>query len=613
MNHKERKNQKPSSRIQKPPTAEIAIQNQPLPENESLIILSSDDGFAATIREIAKSYGFETHSIPLAGFGPGEVRRTNTAAAVDCRAYMGVSQKVVQRLRELHPDLPILAILGKGERVQEQRDRLYGSGANLCISEEGGIEALREGVHLLMRLRHINRRMVGIEDMLRSRNFEISGLRREMNTSESKVAKRVQEQITIYRAARAMLSVFDFDDLANEIVRLATNELGAEVGSLMIIEGDNLVVRALYGHIPGEAPILGRRQKVGEGISGWVAREGKPLLIKDIEKHEQFRERGGARYKTKSCIICPIITRGRIRGVLNINNKIDGGNFVDDDLRLLRTLAMTAALALDNFELIDQIKRSETMSSIGELATRMAHEIRNPLHAIKMNIQILAKKFSLGEDDLEYYDILLGEINRLENLVKEVLTFAKHDKLNVVSCDLGRVLERTLAVLKSLLDEKSVELNLYISPDVPLIQADESKLEQAIMNLVVNAVEAISGGGSLHIATGVMTPFIYPKSLYGEMNNEPRKDQKYGVITIQDTGSGIDRSNFDKIFKPFFTTKAEGTGLGLSTSRKIIEAHGGRLVFESELGVGTVFQIELPILDDGADVEDEALIMGQRA
>jgi len=564
-----------------------------------LLVIAENENFASILNEIVSQKGLDAHNVPLSGFSPEKLRRNKSAAVVHCRSYHGLARKVVSSLRDMHSDLPILVIVDGGPETGEQKERFYRSGATLCISESAGREAISESIGLLIRFAGNLGRMAWLEESLKDRNLELASLRRDMDASQFQLAKRVQEQITVYRAARAMLSVFDFDDLANEIVRLATIELEAEVGSLMLIEGEDLVVRALYGEVPGEDPIMGRKQKVGEGISGWVAREGKPILIRDIEQHERFKERGGVRYKTKSCVSCPIIARGRIRGVINITNKKNGEYFTEEDLRLLRTMGMTAAIALDNFELVEQIRRSETMSSIGELATRMAHEIRNPLHAIKMNIQILAKKFPMDEDDREYYDILLGEIDRLENIVKEVLTFARQEKLNLAPCDLRKLIDKMLAMFKNLFDEKNVELEYEPAPDMPLIYVDEAKIEQVLMNLIVNALEAMPDGGKISITMGVVTPFVYPRSHYGEeFYDAPGDQNRYAVITVADNGPGIDREHWDKIFNPFFTTKTDGTGLGLSTTRKNIEAHGGKISFDTEKNIGTTFKIELPIIED---------------
>jgi len=600
MKTRKRRSHAPASRPTKLTPAEIS-EKPALESGLPLLVLSSDEGFGSKIRDLASSFDSEIRLVPLAGFGPAEVERKNAAAIVDCRSYFGVAQQVVKNLHETHRELPILVIIADKEQKEKQKDLLYGAGASICLYEETGMEILQEGIHFLLRIVEMSRRAALLDETLQTRNEEIANLRREMEASKLQLVKRVQEQITVYRASRAMLSVFDFDDLANDIVRLATIELDAEVGSLMLIEGEDLVVRALHGQVPGEAPIMGRRQKVGEGISGWVAREGRPLLITDFEQHEQFRERGGVRYKTKSCISCPLITRGRIRGVINITNKKGGGHFTDDDLRLLRTLAMTAAVALDNFELVEQIKRSETMSSIGELAARMAHEIRNPLHAIKMTIQILGKKFTLDE---EYYGIILGEIERLENLVREVLSFVRKDTLKLTGCDLSEVVDHTLAVLKSLLDQKGVKVMFDRMPEMTMTKVDEAKIEQAVMNIIVNAAEAMPKGGELQISTGIVTPFIYPRSQYGEkIANVPRDQRRHAVIVIRDNGIGIDRKYYDKVFQPFFTTKIDGTGLGLSTTRKIIEAHGGKIIFESEVNVGTSFKIELPIIEETSNTE----------
>jgi len=144
---------------------------------------------------------------------------------------------------------------------------------------------------------------------------------------------------------------------------------------------------------------------------------------------------------------------------------------------------------------------------------------------------------------------------------------------------------------------------------------DEDKIQQTLINLIVNSVEAMPEGGDLYIATGVVIPFIYPKSHYGEKITDTPDVQhhQYAVISIRDTGAGIDRDKQDKIFNPFFTTKIDGTGLGLSTTRKIIEAHGGNIHFESRPDKGTTFRIELPIPENSdnldIDISDEAEIV----
>lgn len=559
-----------------------------------VLVISSDKSFVDRIGEFVQRSGGISEIFPLAGLRSAYLKEKISCAVIDSRHMGGMAQTVIEKLHSADALMPILAITEKDSR--DISDKLYGAGATICLPENVDDLTLDNMVKSLYRLRQTYSQYEHLQDILKEKKSKLKTLKSELEETRIALAKRVQEQITLYRASRAMLSVFDFEALAREIIELATRELRAEVGSLMLIEGEYLVVKALAGHVPGEDEILGRRQKIGEGISGWVAREGKPLLITDIDKHEMFRERGGVRYKTKSCVSSPIIARGRIRGVINITNKKGEGYFTEDDLRLLRTLAMTAAIALDNFELIEQIKRSETMSSIGELATRMAHEIRNPLHAIKMTIQILEKKFTFHESDREYFDILIGEIERLEALVKEVLSFARKDQLEMKKCDLNALMERALAVFKGVIEEKNITVEISWDKELPLVEVDEKKIEQAVMNLVVNAIEAMKPGGRLKVGSKLSKLFAIPLSQYGEEIQEtPRVNTKFAVLSISDNGIGIEKHFSDKIFTPFFTTKVHGTGLGLSTTRKIVEAHGGRLTFTSTPQVGTTFFIELPI------------------
>jgi PAS domain S-box-containing protein len=227
------------------------------------------------------------------------------------------------------------------------------------------------------------------------------------------------------------------------------------------------------------------------------------------------------------------------------------------------------------------IRRMERLSSLGEFSAGIAHEIRNPLAGIKLNLQMLSKKMDRDPESLEKISDSLEGIVRINRLIKSVLNFARPTMPRFKRDYVERVLSETVDVVKSHLKSKKISLLVDIPPTSPPVSFDEDQIRQVFLNLLLNAMEAMPDGGEIKI-TGSMD------------GNASGKNALFRLI-ISDNGIGIRQEVLPKIFDPFFTTKPEGTGLGLSIVHKILEQHRAIVEVESSIGVGTVFKLTFPV------------------
>ena len=235
-------------------------------------------------------------------------------------------------------------------------------------------------------------------------------------------------------------------------------------------------------------------------------------------------------------------------------------------------------------EQMQNMQRAEQMVVIGELAAGLAHEIKNPLSGIKVTLELLAEETNIPESDKEIGEQAIKKIKQIELLLKSLLDFAKPPKPQFILTDINRELEKILQFARkypsfSSGEKNPIKIDMDLSADLPQISVDPMQMEQSYLNLILNAFDAMQEGGTLNI-----------------MTRYEDKDHTV-IIEIQDTGKGIETDKVKDIFKPFFTTKAKGTGLGLAVTKRFIEQNGGNIYVESAPGKGTTFKIILPAKD----------------
>jgi two-component system sensor histidine kinase HydH len=296
-------------------------------------------------------------------------------------------------------------------------------------------------------------------------------------------------------------------------------------------------------------------------------------------------------------VCIPLVLESQILGFLNLRDDRLREAYASDELNGLRKLAAQAAITLRNSKVYEQMKERDRLAALGQMAAGLAHEIRNPLGAIKGAAQLLktSPPVAAGADGgaetdetepelHEYVDIIVEEVNRLGRVVSQFLGYARPDRGDRHALNVNDVVHKTIQLLRAQLGQ--VELTTELAPNLPEVHADPEQLRQVFLNLGINAVQAMRAGGTLTLST------------------RPRRALKRGraanfvEVSFKDTGKGIPQEKLSDIFIPFFTTKERGTGLGLPICQRIIENHKGTIEVRSQVDVGSTFSVLLPSVED---------------
>jgi two-component system NtrC family sensor kinase len=292
---------------------------------------------------------------------------------------------------------------------------------------------------------------------------------------------------------------------------------------------------------------------------------------------------------TRALMCVPLIVKDRCIGAIEMINKI-GGVFTNTDTELVQFLSASVAVAVENARLYSelaastrelersqaQLVQAEKLAALGRMAASIAHEINNPLQAIYNCLHLVLNRPLNEEKRLHYLQMAQEEVNRLIAIVTRTLDFYRPSKGRVAATQVNNVVESVLALAGKRLEQGKVRVRRRLAADLPQLQVVPDQLTQVFLNLVINAVEAMPEGGVLTITTEATDT--------GQIN-----------VSFSDTGQGLNPEDVDKIFEPFYTTKATGTGLGLAVSYGIIERHGGRITVESVPGQGATFTVRLPM------------------
>jgi PAS domain S-box-containing protein len=228
-----------------------------------------------------------------------------------------------------------------------------------------------------------------------------------------------------------------------------------------------------------------------------------------------------------------------------------------------------------------RMHRMDKLAALGQLASGIAHEIKNPLAGIGSAIQVLSTHMDTDVSRDEIVNEILAQIGRLDETIRNLLNFAKPGEPRLVLVHPRDVLQPITFLISQQVKDQHIDVTIDIDEDIPKIMVDPQQVQQALLNVMLNAVEAMSDGGKLSV------------SMNGRETSGPsKKPKRYVTITICDTGPGIPEEILAQIFNPFYTTKTSGTGLGLSITQRIIEQHNGRIDVKTEIGKGTSFTIE---------------------
>jgi signal transduction histidine kinase len=398
----------------------------------------------------------------------------------------------------------------------------------------------------------------------------------------------------LLKSSREMVSVVDINELSERLVRATSRAVGSDQAALYLY--DTAKSRFSLSSVVGidnprhfSDPVLGRNDVLVRALS----QSRECFVREELAMAQGFIEKAQAAERMVQLgadVSVPILSKNKLAGILNLGRKEDGQIYSSEDLEFLSTLANQAAIAIDNARLYENLKqsqltlrRADRLSSLGMLTAGLAHEIRNPLVAIRTFTQLLPERYDDAEFREVFQTLALKEVDRICGLINDLLSFARPSRPNVAEENLNDVIDGVARILESQAKDKDVTIAREFSADLPRAWIDREQLKQVFMNLILNAIQAMRDGGSLVIATRVSS------------DGEGSASHPCVQVEVRDTGIGIPQENLEHIFDPFFTNKEGGSGLGLSISNQIIEEHGGRILVKSKIKEGTSFFVNLPL------------------
>ena len=407
--------------------------------------------------------------------------------------------------------------------------------------------------------------------------------------------KKFDAYQTLQDFSKAMVTILDLKTLIEEIKRTLVTVLGVETVTLYLFDKERRVYAPVstYGpsHEFGEITRLATDARLPRHLA-----MGQTILVREEVEHfsgtEEKRALIDALRRVKADVCIPFVNKNALIGFCVLGPRAVNQMYSDQDLSLLTMLAQAAAIALDNAMLYEELKRSQSLvrrtdrlRSLETIAGGFAHEVRNPLTSIKTFIQLTPER----KDDPEFIGhfgtVVAEDVARIERLIQEILDYARYMQPKFQEEDTNVIVESCLYFVRIKADSKAVLLKKDLASDLPPVLLDRQQIKQVLLNLFINAVEAMGDhGGQLIVRTH-------------RLSKVP--GDTWVQIEVTDTGCGIPPADQEHIFDPFYTTKhesqeREGTGLGLTIVHQIVQEHGGHIEVKSELGRGTTFLVNLP-------------------
>ncbi len=391
--------------------------------------------------------------------------------------------------------------------------------------------------------------------------------------------------------SRTINSTLNLDEALRAITREVCVLMRARMCSLMMLDESRewLDLRASYG--AGETYIKKPRLGVEDSALGVVVRRKKPLQVENVQTSSRYQNVETARREGLiSLLSVPLLFAGQAIGTLSVYTG-RSYNFSNEEVRILSALAELSAIAIEKARLYErivdveeQLRQNEKLSALGLLAAEVAHEIRNPLTVMKLLYHSLNLKFPDGDPRAKDARIIDAKIEHLNKIVEQILAFARTTEPQLVPVNLNELFDELGLLVRHKLANQNIELIRELQPNLPAVMGDAPQLEQAFLNLILNAAEAMPDGGALTIKSRAI--------------RLPRLNEKPTHVSVEfkDTGKGMSEELQRRAFTAVLsTTKAKGTGFGLAIVGRIIETHRGTIRIKSRLNYGTSIIITLPV------------------
>ena len=397
----------------------------------------------------------------------------------------------------------------------------------------------------------------------------------ELERYTDEASRRLDRLHSLIEATKNVNSTIDIDKLLGVILETAQKSINADRGTVYLIDE---LKGELWSKVAQGEDMVEIRLPIGKGLAGSVAQTGEVINLADAYQDPRFNPEIDKQtgYVTKSMLTTPMKDKdGNIVGVFQMLNKENHGVFTEEDIEFLDALSAGASIAIQNAKMAQEIVKSERLSSIGQMASAIIHDIKNPMNTIRVYAQVMKKK-SGNEEAVKLADEMIRQVDRLVNMLQEILDFSRGvSATNFEEVPLGDIIEAIMGFIQKDLVKHNIELIRDLRYTGPVIM-DSDKMTRVFYNIASNARDAMPNGGKLTVRTKLRDSEVH--------------------FEFTDTGTGMPEEVKRRIFEPFVSHgKKHGTGLGMAIVKKVVDDHKGRIEIDSELGKGTTIRFIIPV------------------
>ena len=430
----------------------------------------------------------------------------------------------------------------------------------------------------------------------------------EVNRLNAELNYKIKQLLAVQDTGKAIVSVLDLKQLLTVIMNILSNVCEINRAIIMLVNDKEGCLEYMHGvGFDGEVPQDIRNYTVPldrlSNIMARVVSKGQSEYIPDITNSTLRKENIVLkRANPTSAFVVPLITRSRVIGII-ATDATDGGGIPKETRETLEIFAPQIAIAIENAKLYNKLReqmedlkrsqallsRAEKLSFLGNMAARLAHEIKNPMTAIGTFIQMLPQKYDDEEFRTEFYEIAMEETARVNNLIAELMDLAKTRESHFELNDVNKLIDKMILLTSPQSHSKHIDIVCNYAPDIRQVWMDPEKIKQVILNLLSNAIDFTPDKGKIELTTKKIVEHGKPETVQ---------------IEIKDNGPGIPQDIINKIFNPYFTTRHKssmhnGTGLGLFTAHKNMQDHGGIIEVKSKVNEGAIFTLSFPKVSAG--------------
>ncbi|MEW6327425.1 MAG: ATP-binding protein [Thermodesulfobacteriota bacterium] len=431
---------------------------------------------------------------------------------------------------------------------------------------------------------------------LRSADALLSSKERIVETLAHENAGMVRELSTLYKISGHLMTTVSVDEIGKTVIKAITGDegLGFDRAVICLMDEQEQVLKGVWRGEKGEESsardVIIPLNKDG-GALAQAVQEKTPITI-NAKSDPVLGKIWFGGLECVDCALVPITAKDKVMGVIVVDNSCNNRAITRENVCVISMLANHTGLALDNARLYTFLDRTnkelveargllaeaEKLAAMGEMASTLAHEIRNPLVSIGGLARRAIKVVNGDNGGKRYLEVIVDEVGRLEKTLNELLDYVQEPEESYVKKDINHIIEECLELMRREFEEGSITIIKDLE-SIPPIWCDQRQIKHTLFNILLNARQAMPGGGAIQVSSSV----------------EDDEAGGYVTCTIKDTGGGIPEAILHNIFNPFFTTKKGGSGLGLAISYRIVSHHGGKIEVENEPGRGVAFSVKLPM------------------